>query len=110
MTTAKIKIIKKKSMVYVDRTWFPYRNIVDTTIFDDCFCQEVESAIAYYGKRKVIVWYGVRERDEHNRPIKILVGFSIKGQPHEWCKYWFNTIYHDKLLTSRFTFGDEYSS
>ena len=105
MEIAKIKVIKKKPLVYIDRKWFPYRNIVDTSTFDDFFCQEIECAIDSYGKRKVIVYYDIEQIDAKNRPIKILVGFKVKGKSHEWCKYWFNTIHDSKPLTFRCTFG-----
>ena len=105
MGIAKINILDKKPILRIDRSWFPYRNIIDAASLDGLFCQEVECAIESYGKGKVVVYYDIEERDVNGRPTKILVGCSIKGKPHESCKFWFNTVYDGKPLAFRFEFG-----
>lgn len=105
MNSVKIKVLRKKPLVYIDRNWFPYRDIIDTDSFDTEFCQELEDAIEAFGVHKVIAYYDVEETDSQNRPILILAGYYVKGKPNGWCKYWFNTIYDSKPLFSRFAFG-----
>ena len=105
MEVAKIKILKKKPFVYIDRDWFPFREIVNTDVFDDGICQCIEEEIRFNGKRKVIAYYDIIESDDKNRPTKILVGCKVKGKPYDWSKYLFNTIYDKKPLSVQHTFG-----
>ena len=105
MEIAKIKVLKKKPLVYIDRNWFPFRDIINTDEFDYGICQTIEEEIRFNGKRKVIAYYDIVECDDENRPTKILVGCKVKGKPYDWSKYLFNTIYDKKPLSYQITFG-----
>ena len=59
MEIAKIKVLKKKPLVYIDRNWFPFRDIINTDEFDYGICQTIEEEIRFNGKRKV---YGLLRR------------------------------------------------
>ena len=98
MKIANIKILKKNPSVCIDRDWFPFRNIVNQISFDGDLCGGIEDAIQYNGKRKVIVYYEIKEKNSHNQPIKILAGYQIKGKPYDVVEYLYNTIYATKPL------------
>ena len=98
MEKVKVKVLSKRPCVCIDKTWFPYRSIVDTDEFDTEICIGICSAIEYNGRRKVTAYYNIEERDDKNRPTKILVGYSVKGQPYKGCESLFNTIYDTRPL------------
>ena len=106
MTIAKLKIIKKKPFVYTDRSWLPYREIIDTETFDDMLCQEIDCDIEQHGIRNVVVYYSITEKDYKNRPTKILVGYKVK-KTKDGMDFFFNTKYDNKPLTFKFTTSGE---
>lgn len=98
MEFVKVNVVTKKPMVQIDNSWFPYRNIVNTEEFNDEVCNAISEAIEYNGRRKVTVYYNVEERDNQNRPTKILVGCKVKGRPYDGLECVFNTIYDSEPL------------
>lgn len=105
MKTVKLKILEKKPFAYTDRSWFPYREIVDTDMFDNVFCQEIDDEIENYGIRNVLVYYKIAKVDTNNRPLKILVGYRVK-KTREGQDCVFNTVYDKNPLGFRCYISD----
>lgn len=102
MEFVKVNVVTKKPMVQIDNGWFPYRDIVNTEEFDAEVCTVIGEAIEYNGRRKVTVYYNVEERDNQNRPTKILVGCAVKGKPYDGLECVFNTIYDNEPLECKY--------
>lgn len=100
MKTVKLNILEKKPFVYTDRNWLPYREIIDTDMFDNVFCQEIDSEIESYGIHNVLVYYEIAKVDMNKRPLKILVGYRVK-KTRDGQDCVFNTIYDEKPLGVR---------
>lgn len=103
MEFVKIKVLKRKPFVEIDKNWFPYRNIVKTEEFDEEVCAEIEEEIRLNGIRKVSVYYNIEETDDEGRPTKILIGCEVKGKPYDRHKCVFNTIYGNEPLNCTHT-------
>ena len=77
MEHARIKVIENKPSIQIDRSWFPYRAVVNQREYEK-ICSIIEMQIAEFGLRNIKISYGILDTDDNGNPIEFLIESNYK--------------------------------